>query len=240
MLTDLVKRAGRLLGVEVSHYRPVARRRKRLLDQYEIGIVLDVGASRGQYALELRRFGYGGRIVSFEPVAASFAELAQAAAADTAWVCHRVALGESAGQARIGVATNLTSSSLLQILDAHVAAAPDVKIVSYETIPVRTLDSFELALGVPTLLKLDVQGYEHRVLAGATETLKTVSLLECELSIEPLYACQHTLLDMLERLEGAGFQLVSLDPGLHDATGRILQFEAMLGRLGLTEQLSGT
>ncbi len=38
-----------------------------MLDSLNINYVLDVGASRGQFAMNLRKVGFKGRVVSFEP-----------------------------------------------------------------------------------------------------------------------------------------------------------------------------
>jgi FkbM family methyltransferase len=230
MLEQAVKQLAHRFGLEIGHYRPPGPRRMRMLAKHEIGVVLDVGANLGQYALELRRHGYRGRIVSFEPLTGAFTELARAAAADPDWELHRVALGAEVGAATIGVASNLASSSLLPMLSSVTEATPEVTLVGHEEVDVRTLDSFELDLDVPTLLKLDVQGFEDRVIAGARRTLEQVSLIECEVSVEPLYASQQSLREMLNLLADTGYRLIALEPGFADKSGKILQFDAWLSR----------
>jgi hypothetical protein len=53
-LRDVIKELGRRSGLEISHYRPLGRRRAKQLDLERIATVLDVGANVGQYARELR------------------------------------------------------------------------------------------------------------------------------------------------------------------------------------------
>ncbi|WP_218509603.1 hypothetical protein [Variovorax sp. dw_308] len=79
----------RRFGFDIFHYNsgehPVARR-QRLIENYCIDTVLDVGANADQFGLELRRqLEYRGHIVSFEPLRAAYAELRQAARGDASW-----------------------------------------------------------------------------------------------------------------------------------------------------------
>ena len=61
--------------------------------RYAINCVLDVGANEGQTGAALRRLGYRGRIVSFEPVKRSFEVLAARCALDSDWRCHQIRVG---------------------------------------------------------------------------------------------------------------------------------------------------
>ena len=227
-----LRRVARHVGLEVSRYRPAGARRNLLLAKHGIETVLDVGANQGQYGVELRQFGYSGRIVSFEPLSEAFEALYATAGADPSWECHRVALGDSDTTSEIGVASNLASSSFLPMLDAHHDAAPGVSMTGSETVEIRTLDSMDLELTGPTLLKLDVQGYEDRVLRGAQALLADVKLIECEVSLEPLYESQLTFLPMLDLLRESGFELLRLEPGIRDQGGRgaIVQYDAIAAR----------
>ncbi|MCG8613062.1 MAG: hypothetical protein MI864_21340, partial [Pseudomonadales bacterium] len=62
-------------------------RLRRILFEYEIDCVLDVGANVGQYRDFLRnRVGYQGPIISFEPDPENVARLKQLSAKDPKWI----------------------------------------------------------------------------------------------------------------------------------------------------------
>jgi FkbM family methyltransferase len=226
------KTIGRKAGVEVSRYRPFDARVARRLVADGVPLVVDVGANRGQYASRLRQLGYQGRIVSYEPLAAAFEELVAASSEDDAWTCHPIALGDRHEEAEIHVATNSASSSLLEMAAAHREAAPGVAVSGSESVRVAPLDA---VLDAPEtcLLKLDVQGYEDRVLDGAAMTLERAALVECELSLAGLYHGQASARILIDRLNELGFDLVDLDPFFYDPTdGRVLSLDALFERRG--------
>jgi FkbM family methyltransferase len=231
MFARQTKQLGRRLGVEISRYRPLAARVAARLEG--VPVVVDVGANCGQYASELRRHGYRGEILSFEPLEEAFAQLAAAAARDVDWTCQRLALGAFDGECRINIASNLASSSLLEMAPAHRVGDPSVSITGAETVRVARLDDV-LDEDRPCLLKLDVQGYEERVLDGAPETLARAVLVECELCTAELYAGQASPRALIDRLDDFGLELVDLEPVFLDrADGRVLAFDALFARRAL-------
>ncbi len=103
------------------------------------------------------------------------------------------------------------------------------RIVSCEQ---RTLDSViaEVGLSGVDLLKLDVQGAEHLVLAGATKTLLGTRRVWTECSFKPLYAGSSTFMDLHALLTGCGFQLIELNPAFRSRSGELLQVDALFAR----------
>src|SRR4051794_1460216 len=86
----------------------------RLLKEQRIDCVLDVGANRGQFASELRAIGYGGHIVSFEPVGTEFAAMKERMARDPRWTGHQLALGRRTESLTISIPRLTVMSSLLE------------------------------------------------------------------------------------------------------------------------------
>jgi FkbM family methyltransferase len=203
-----------------------------------ITCVVDVGANAGQYGGELRRGGYTGRLISFEPLPTAFQTLSRGAAKDTSWECMRIALGSHDGTAALNVAANLVSSSILPMLQVHSGAAPESRYVGIEEVPMRSLDSLAPELFRPQdsiWLKLDVQGFEEAVFAGGEQLLKSVQAIEVELSLQPLYEGQMLYLPMIEFLQRRGFALASVAPGFqNETTGRLYQFDGVFLREGAT------
>jgi FkbM family methyltransferase len=213
---------------------------RRFLKVSHPATIFDVGANVGQYAVSVRKCGFTGRIVSFEPIPSVHATLTAAALKDPDWiVAPCCALGREAGEARINIAGNSWSSSLLSMNDVHLKAAPESRYLAQEAIRVERLDQVAIPF-LPTsgrlMLKIDTQGYEEEVLAGATTLMERVSAMQLELSLEPLYQGAPDLRHMLDLCQDLGFELHGLIPGFCDrSSGKLLQADGLfLRRTGTT------
>lgn len=237
-LESLVRDAANRLGLDITRYRPERTDEGRLttmLAHHKIDCVLDVGANTGQFAGALRKAGFRGKIVSFEPLSAAHSQLREAAADDPGWeVAPRVAVGDSAGEIEIHIAGNSVSSSVLGMLDSHRAAAPSSAYVGAERTAVQTLDELVAARLDPdsrVFIKIDTQGYESQVLDGATTTLSRARGVQLELSLLPLYEGQALYDELLDRVRNLGFEIWSIWPALYDPeSGRMVQADATLFR----------
>jgi FkbM family methyltransferase len=216
-----------------SVHRNAATRRQQVMSDAGVDLVLDVGAASGAFGRELREWGYSGRIVSFEPMAAAFQRLEETRGDDPRWEVRRTALGDKAERAEINVATNSDSSSLLPLADAHREAAPWVTYGGTETIDVTRLDDIAdqlLPPGTRAFLKIDTQGFERQVLDGAATALGSCVMVQLELSFAPLYEGSMLVDEAVSRMYAEGFRLVALDQGLADSHGRILQADGVFVR----------
>jgi len=209
-------------------------RRARLLEASGIDVVLDVGANVGQFAGELRKHGYRGQIVSFEPIEQAFRSLSQAAARDGRWIAEHTAIGAECGTALINVSKNLASSSFLEATPMLAASAPTAAFVRRESVRTTRLDAMIRKYVSPSnnvFLKIDVQGFELVVLASAGELLDRVRLLQIETALHRTYHGQPFFREVLDSCEASGFSLVGVDPGFTDAaTGRLLELDLFLAR----------
>jgi FkbM family methyltransferase len=232
-----VRRWLKTMGYDVirfaPHTHPLARR-KSLLQNYGITIVLDVGANSGQYGRELRELGYKGQIISFEPMRSPYESLKVNAESDARWRTFNFALGDKECDATINIAGNSYSSSMLEMLPSHLDSAPESKYVGAEQIQVKTLDSLFSSLcskRETVLLKSDTQGFEMNVLKGAENSLPFIDTIQLEMSLVPLYEGELLIDRLLPLLYGKGYRAVSLEPGFADReTGQLLQVDAILHR----------
>jgi FkbM family methyltransferase len=208
------------------------------LESRQIRIVFDVGANSGQYATDLRKAAYSGRIISFEPLSGPFSLLESNASRDPAWDCRQCALGDVDGTISINVAGNAgASSSVLPMLQRHQDAFPPANYVDVEEVQIRRLDSVAAEFLKPNdsiFLKIDVQGFEKQVLAGGRSMLsERVVGLQLELSFVPLYEGGMLIGEALDLVHSLGFTLTELQPGFRDPRdGRLLQADGIFFREG--------
>jgi FkbM family methyltransferase len=231
----ILRKAGYEL-VRPEQMNPAASRRAAILRYHRIQTVLDVGANMGQFGSELRLWGFEGRINSFEPTSVAFEALSKLASSDAQWRVFNFAIGAEDGVAEINVASNLgASSSFMPMLDPHKQCAPEIEYVTTERVRVRSLDGAladVITQDETLMLKMDVQGFEHFVLSGATAILQQVKVIECELSFVSLYEGQLLFPQMLALLDTLGFQPVSFNPVLlHPVSGHALQLDGIFARV---------
>ena len=174
--------------------QPLANHLRKLLSQYEIDCVLDVGGNLGQFR-DVRRtdLEWQGLILSFEPVRQYVDHLRMRCAAESKWYILDYALGSQTGAATINVTR---SPGLNSILSARTDAVPGFwsseSATSTETITVQTLDSVlddlreKHGFSLP-YLKIDTQGFDLEVLKGATKVLENIPALQTEASVKSIY-----------------------------------------------------
>lgn len=219
-------------GCQIKRYPDVdISRRLKLIKHYNISKILDVGANMGQYSLELRKFGFRGNIISFEPLSGTFSKLKSNAINDKKWQTFNFAIGNEDGNAIINVAGNTFSSSINNMLESHLKVAPSSRYICTENITIKRLDTIFHNIhssGDVVLLKIDTQGYEKKVLEGAKQSLENIQLIQLEMSLIPLYENELILADMIKFLEQRKFELVSLENGfINDETGQLLQVDGI-------------
>lgn len=222
------------MGLEIRKTQPESARRLRyFLKRFHIDVVLDVGANIGQYGRQLRALGYGGQIYSFEPGGEAFEKLDRLAARDPAWTPLRLALGSTEGTVTLNVSEASDFSSIRKVRDETLNLDGHARIRVREQVSCRRLDTVltELPVGGGLLLKLDVQGFEDEVLAGAGAALDGIDAIEIELSATPLYEGQRLMEEQIQYLRSRGFELYDLWDGFRNRnTGQVMEFEALFFR----------
>ncbi len=238
-LLDSARLIARSAAFEVPRYfseRGWKRQFVKQLESRNVDVVFDVGANSGQYAKGLRKAGYKGRIVSFEPLSEPFSTLESKASTDPLWDCRRYALGDIDGTISINIAGNAAqSSSVLPMLKSHQDVCPAANYIGTEDAPIHRLDSVApeiLGSANVAFLKVDVQGFEKQVLAGSKSTVNDRCVgMQLELSFLPLYEGGMLIREALELVYSLGFTLTGLLPCFTDLRdGRMLQADGIFFR----------
>ena len=217
VITKLLRRADLRLS-RISESDP-AYQTASLLRNLGITTVLDVGANVGQYAMGLRRWGFAGRIISFEPQSLAFAQLQASAKEDGNWKAVNTALGDKKGTLNLNLSRNSFSSSLLRALPGELQKEVGIDSVASEPVPVMTLDAYcetERLDNEEIFLKLDVQGYELAVLRGAELLLQRCKGVQLEMALAPTYEGQTLIDGATSALYNRGFRLVQIHEGFKD------------------------
>jgi FkbM family methyltransferase len=206
-----------------------------LFGMYGVNCVVDVGAHEGEYAKRLRAGGYEGRIVSFEPVPRAVAELERAAAGDPDWHVHGFALGSDEGTTGMNVVPG-TLSSILPATKFGAGRYPRLQEPEHVEVEVKRLDGIldDVLDGIDEprpFLKLDTQGFDLDVFAGAGVAIERFVGMQSELALMEIYKGMPRMRKALATYEKAGFEIAALYPvSRQTRTGRVLEYDCVMVR----------
>lgn len=197
-------------NLEVKRVPDYERNKFIWIREMDIKTIFDIGANVGQFSLEICEVFPGMYVYAFEPVRTCYKELQKKM---KKYVNHRsfpFALGESNGELSIYVSEFSPSSSLLKMSDAHKKAFPFTEKIKEEKVVIKTLDGIieemNLTIEDNMLIKIDVQGYEDKVITGGKNTISRAKVVITEVSFIELYDNQPLFDSLYIQLKNLGFK----------------------------------
>lgn len=178
--------------------------------------IIDIGANNGQITIEFANLvGDNGKVMSFEPQRIIYQQLCGNVFLNGLDNVHafNVALGDQEGLISIEK-PNYFQNGPVNFGDVHVGVSEN-----YELVQLHRLDSYNFEN--VSLIKIDVQGYEYKVLLGAKETImnnRPIIFIEIEEDqLEKYGETERSVIELLSEFgysskrfnEGVSFQTVS-------------------------------
>jgi FkbM family methyltransferase len=239
-LKRVIQKAARVVGLHVGRYPPVdslAYHLRTVLRELEIDCVLDVGAHEGEFAGFLRDLEYTGEILSFEPVASSFATLTRVRGPDKQWRGYNIALGAEDGELEMNIYSGSVFNSFLKPAEHGTTRFRDnTQLVRIDKVQIRRLEAvidevLAARPGARIFLKMDTQGYDLQVVRGAGRRLDAISALQTELAARATYEGMPTLPQALSELDQLGFEVTGIFPVARELDHlRVIEFDCVMCR----------
>ena len=195
----------------------LAMRLKRIIQEYQIDCIFDVGANVGQYHDFLRdQVEYNGLIISFEPDPNNVEKLNERKMIDNKWVILDYALGKDNKPLDFHIMKQSVFNSFLE---------PDISETSQfekgnsviKTIRIQTRRLDEIITDLKknyqfrnVFLKLDTQGFDLDVFEGASGCVDHIRGVQSEISVMPIYRSMPTFETSLQVFKSKGFEVSGL------------------------------
>jgi FkbM family methyltransferase len=140
--------------------------------------LFDIGANIGIYAILAAAHNPEGTVVAVEPMAATFAHLCQNSLLNGLRNLqpYCVAVSAADGLGTLHLASLEAASSMHSVGGSGMTEQFGETVVLHAGVGVVTLDSLAGTAGMPNLIKIDVDGGEDGVLAGAAGVLRNPNL----------------------------------------------------------------
>jgi FkbM family methyltransferase len=187
----------------------------------------------GQFAVAASTLMPAARLIPMEPDPLTADKLRANLAPRVAAEVRVTAVGERDGTVEFQVNSDSQVSSVLALGADRKQSFPGSRVQRTLQVPIARLDTLfaDAGLAQPVLLKIDVQGYEDRVILGAAALLTQVRWVVIETAFARLYEGEKDFSAMLDLMRAQGFRFVKpLNFHTSDVTGSIIEMDALFER----------
>ena len=215
------------------HLGEFLRMNLRWVKEAGIKTVIDIGAHSGEFSSAIRAILPAAQIYAFEPLPECYEQIKTRFKDDPNYRVFQNSLGDHRGRVKFWRSNFSKASSVLPMADMHKAEFPWSSELVPIDVPIAKLDDFvqHIATIPKVLAKIDVQGYEDRVIRGGAATLEKVDYIVTEVSFRPLYKGQGSFDDIYNLLKTLGFSYKgNLDQLLSPTDSSVLQADALFAR----------
>lgn len=177
---------------------------QELLKNLNLNSLVDIGANKGQFSLVSYAQNQNICINAFEPLPGPALKFESIFQGKNNVRLHQFAISDTDGEAKIHISASEDSSSLLPIGPLQNQIFPGTEEVGTVIIQTRRLESVlpESEIRSPSMLKIDVQGFELSALAGCELMLRKFDFIYVECSFVELYvgqACADQIIAFLQQ-----------------------------------------
>lgn len=196
--------------------------------------IIDIGANEGQFSEKIRLLFPESKIFAFEPLPDTYQKLKLNFKNDKIFKAINYAVGDTKSNLMIEKNEYSPSSSLLEMNDTHKANfnfAIKTEKIEIET---DTLDNLlvDEIIAKPILIKIDVQGFEDKVIKGGKKMIENAEMIICETSFYELYNNQTLFGEIYSYLTSIGFEYKgNIEQLKSPINNKILQADAIFKKM---------
>lgn len=177
-------------------------------------IIIDIGANAGYYALLESRLACRGHVYAIEPVPKNVWLLNRNIELNNCKNVYvfRCAIGDKNGRGKMYLYDKGNLCSFTKNIQNESTGKIDI--------PIMTLDSFveKNVSGYPTLIRMDVEGYEYQIIKGMTDILKSNKPMILFIELHPFMMSKENMKNLIETLKQSNFKVeaIFLEPSTSD------------------------
>lgn len=175
-------------------------------------MVFDIGANLGFSTASYRQMFPDATIHAFEPHPKAFDQLREKFRADGKVILNNCGVADQPGRLQFNLSNDIASSSFLAISNTSpYVRGIGLSMVETCEVAVTSVDEYCSAQGIDRIdfMKLDVQGFERKVLDGASRMLKrhAIGVIQTEIVFRDFYTESSSFFEIEECLQAHGYSL---------------------------------